>query len=72
MAQIWNVIIVKKFNKGIVRMVTLVDWCGLSKDIICNTFIWDLIVDLYKAIEKKSSLVAPPLVGSLQLCFQQS
>jgi hypothetical protein len=46
----------------------------LSKDIkfTCNTFIWDLIVEFYKAIEKKSSLVAIPSVGSLQLCFRQS
>jgi hypothetical protein len=62
MAQVWNLIIVKKFNEGIVRMVTLVDGCHLSKDIkfTCNTFIWDLIVEFYKAIEKKSSLVAIP------------
>jgi hypothetical protein len=51
MAQIWNIIILRKFSEGIVRMVTSMDWCGLSKDIkfICNTFIWDLIVEFYKA-----------------------
>jgi hypothetical protein len=71
MAQIWNLTIVRKFNEGIVRIVRSVDWCGLSKDIkfICNTFIWDLIVEFYKATKKKSSLVAIPSVGSLQHCF---
>jgi len=51
MAQIWNIIILRKFSEGIVRMVTSMDWCGLSKDIkfICHTFIWDLIVEFYKA-----------------------
>jgi hypothetical protein len=41
---------VRRFNEGIARMVTLVDGCGLSKDIklICNTFIWDLIVEFYR------------------------
>jgi hypothetical protein len=74
MAQIWNLIIVRKFNEGIARTVTSVDWCGFSKDIkfICNTFIWDLIAKFYRAIEKKSTLVAIPLVGSLQHCFWQS
>jgi hypothetical protein len=44
---------------------------GLSIDIkfICNTFIWDLIVEFYRAIEKKFSLVAIPSIGSLQPCF---
>jgi len=47
---------------------------GLSKDIkfICNTFIWDLIVEFYRAIEKIYSLVAIHLVGSWQPCFRQS
>jgi hypothetical protein len=55
MAQIWNLTIVRKFNEGIVRIVRSVDWCGLSKDIkfICNTFIWDLIVEFYKATKKR-------------------
>jgi hypothetical protein len=72
MEQIWNLIIVRKFNESITRTVTSVDWCVLSKDIkfICNTFIWDLIVEFYKAIEKKFSLVTIPSVGSLQFCFQ--
>jgi len=54
MTWVRNLIIVRKFNKGIARMVTSVNWCGLSKDIkfICNTFICDLIVEFYKAIEK--------------------
>ncbi len=74
MAQVWNLIIVKRFNEGIVRMVTLVDWCGLSKDIkfICNTFICDLIVEFYKVTEKESSLIAIPSIGSLQHYFSQS
>jgi hypothetical protein len=74
MAQIWNLIIVRKLNEGIARTVTSIDWCGLSKDIkfICNTFIWDLIVEFYRVIENKSNLVAILLVGSLQCCFQQS
>jgi hypothetical protein len=74
MTWVWNLIVVKKFNKGIARMVTLVDWCGLSKDIKfnCNSFICDLIVEFYKTIEKKFSLVAIPLVGSLQHCFPES
>jgi len=73
MAQIWNLLIVRKFNEGIAKMVTLVDWCGLSKDIkfICNTFIWDLIIEFYKAIEKKCNLVAIPSMGSLHHCFRQ-
>ncbi len=33
MTWVQNLIIVKKFNKGIARIVTSVDWCGLSKDI---------------------------------------
>jgi hypothetical protein len=72
MAWVWNLIIVKKFNEGIARIVILVDWCGSSKDIkfICNIFIWDLLVEFYKAIEKKSSLVAIPSIRSLQPCFQ--
>jgi hypothetical protein len=47
-------------------MVTSVDWCGLSKGIkfMCNTFICDLIVEFYRAIKKKFSLIAIPLVGS--------
>jgi hypothetical protein len=67
MTQIWNLIIVKKFKKGIARMVTSMDWCSLSKNIkfICNTFIFDLIVEFYRAKEKKYSLVAILLVGSL-------
>jgi hypothetical protein len=74
MAQVWNLIIVKMFNEGIARMVTLVDWCGSSIDIkfICNTFIWDLIIEFYRATLKKSSLIAIPLVESLQPCFWQS
>jgi len=53
MAQVWNLIILKKFNKGIVRTITSMDWCCMSKDIkfTCNTFIWDLIVEFYKATE---------------------
>jgi hypothetical protein len=71
MTWVWNLIIMRKFNKGITRMIASMDWCGLNKDIkfICNTFICDLIVEFYKAIEKKSSLVTIPLVGSLQHCF---
>ncbi len=67
MGKIWNLIIVKKFNEGIARTVTLVDWYSLNKDIkfICNTFIWDLIVEFYKATKNKSSLVAIFSVGSL-------
>jgi hypothetical protein len=44
-------IIIDKFNKGIARTITLVDWCGLSKNIkfICNTLICDLIVVFYRA-----------------------
>jgi hypothetical protein len=74
MEQIWNLIIVRKFNESIARTVTLVDWCVLSKDIkfICNTFIWDLIVEFYKAIKNKFNLVAIPSVGSIQFCFQLS
>jgi hypothetical protein len=74
MTQVWNLIIVRKFNKGIARTIISVDWCGLSKDIkfICNTFICDLIIEFYKAIEKKFSLVAIPSVESLQHCFPQS
>jgi hypothetical protein len=70
MTQIQNLIIVRKFNKGIARMVTSVDWCGLNKDIkfICNTFICDLIVEFYKAIKQKK-LIAIPSVGSLQHFF---
>jgi hypothetical protein len=71
MAQIWNLLIVRKFNEGIVRTIPSMDWCDLSKDIkfICNTFIWDLIVEFYRAAKKKSSLVAIPSVGSLQHCL---
>jgi hypothetical protein len=31
------------------------DWCDMSKDIkfICNTFIWDLIAEFYKATKKQ-------------------
>jgi hypothetical protein len=67
MGKIWNLIIVKKFNEGIARTVTLVDWCNLNKDIkfICNTFIWDIIVEFYKATKNKSNLIAILLVGSL-------
>jgi hypothetical protein len=38
MAQIWDLIVERKFNEGIARMVTSLDWCGLDKDIkfICN------------------------------------
>jgi hypothetical protein len=74
MAQIWNLIIVRKFNENIARTITLVNWCVLSKDIkfICNTFIWDLFIEFCKALEKKFSLVAIPSIGSLQCCFQQS
>jgi hypothetical protein len=55
MTQIWNLIIVKMFNESIARTVTLVDWCDLGKDIklICNTFIWDLIVEFYSGTKKK-------------------
>jgi len=31
MAQIWNLIIMKKFNEGIAWMVTSSNWCGLNK-----------------------------------------
>jgi hypothetical protein len=74
MARIWNLITMKKFNDGFARTITLVDWCGFSKDIkfICNTFIWYLIVEFYRAIEKKSSLVATTQLKVLQHCFQQS
>jgi len=74
MTQIQNLIIVRKFNKGIARTVILVDLCDLSKDIkfICNTFIYDLIDEFYRAIENTSSLVAIFSVGSLQHCFSQS
>jgi len=66
MAQSWNLIIVRKFNEGIAKMVTLVDWCGLSKDIklICNTFIWDLIVTFYRGTKKKNCLIAISSAGS--------
>ncbi len=55
------------------RMVTSVDLGDLSKDIkfICNTFIYDLIVEFYRATKNKSSLVAIPSIGSLQHCFPQ-
>ncbi len=71
MTRVWNLIIMRKFNKGIARMIILVDWCGLSIDIkfFCNTFICDLIVEFYKSTEKKSSLIAIPSIGSLQHCF---
>ncbi len=74
MAQICNLIIVRKFNEGIVIIVTSVDWCGLSKNIkfICNTFIWNLIVEFYRATKRNSNLVAISFVGSLQHCFWQS
>jgi hypothetical protein len=74
MTQVQNLIIVRKFNKGIARTVTSVDLCGLSKDIkfIYNTFIYDLIVKFYKATKNKSNLVAISLVGSLQHCLSQS
>ncbi len=38
MAQIWDLIVERKFNGGIARMVTSLDWCGLNKIIkfICN------------------------------------
>jgi hypothetical protein len=74
MTQVRNLIIVRKFNKGSARTVTSVDGCGLSKDIkfICNTFTCDLIIEFYKVIEKKFSLVVIPSVGSLQHCFSQS
>jgi hypothetical protein len=55
MTWVWNLIIVRKFNKGIARIVTSVDWCGgLSKDIkfICNIFICDLIVEYYRATKR--------------------
>ncbi len=45
-----------------------INWHGLSKNIkfICNTFIWvlsnNLIAEIYRAIEKKSNLVAIPWV----------
>jgi len=32
---------------------------------ICNNFIRDLIVEFYRAIEKKFNLVAIPSIGSL-------
>ncbi len=71
MTWVWNLIIARKFNKGIAKTITSMDWGCLSKDIkfICNIFICDLIVEFYRAIKKKSSLVAIPLVGSLQHCF---
>jgi hypothetical protein len=49
--QVWNLIVVRMFNEGIVRMVISMDWCGLSKDIkfICNSFTLDWIVELYRA-----------------------
>jgi uncharacterized ion transporter superfamily protein YfcC len=67
MTQTQNLITVKKFNKGVARMVTSTDWCGLSKNIklICNTFICDLVIEFYKATKKKFNLVAIPLVGLL-------
>ncbi len=70
-AWVWNLIIVRKFNEGIARMIISMDWCGLSKNIkfICKIFIWDLIVELYKAIEKNFSLVVIPSIRSLQHCF---
>jgi len=48
MTHVQNPIIMKKFNKGIARMVTSVDLGDLNKDIkfICNTFIYDWIVVL--------------------------
>jgi hypothetical protein len=74
MTCIQNPIIVRKFNKGIARMVTSVDLSDLSKDIKfnCNTFIYDLIVEFYRATKNKSSLVAILSIGSLQHCFPQS
>ncbi len=74
MTQIQNLIIMKKFNKGTTKMVTSVHWCGLNKDIkfICTTFICDLIAKFYKTTKKKVSLIAIPLVGSLQHCFPES
>jgi hypothetical protein len=55
--------IVNKFNKGIARTITLVDWYGLSKDIkfICNTFRCHLIVEFYNLQKIKSSSFAIPL-----------
>jgi len=73
MTWVWNLII-EKFNKHIVRTVTIVDRCGLSKDIkfICNIFICDLIVEFYKATLKKKSLIVIPSIRSLQHYFPQS
>jgi hypothetical protein len=60
MALVWNLIIVRKFNEGIARTVKSMDWCDMSKDIkfICNTFIWDLIAEFYKATKKIKKLLA--------------
>jgi hypothetical protein len=71
MEWVWNLMNLKKFNKDIAKMITLVDWYGLNKDskFISNTFIWDLIVEFYKAPQKKSKLVAIPSVGSFQHYF---
>jgi hypothetical protein len=46
----------------------------LNKDIkfICNTFIWDLIVEFYRAPPKKKKLVAIPSIGSFQHYFLDS
>jgi hypothetical protein len=71
MTRVQNSIIVRKFNKGIARRVTSVDLGDLNKDIkfICITFIYDLIVEFYRATKIKSNLVAIPSIGSLQHCF---
>jgi hypothetical protein len=56
MTWVRSLIIVKKFNKGITRMVTSMDWCGLGEDIRfrCNTFICDLIVEIFIGLQKRN------------------
>ncbi len=58
MAQIWNLIIVKKFNESIAIIVTSMDWCGLNKDIkfSCNTFHW-VIATLFLIVTMLQGLV---------------
>jgi hypothetical protein len=62
---------VRKFNEGMAKMVQWidVDRVKISSSFV-NAFIWDLIVEFYKAIEKKFGLIAIPSIGSLQHCFQ--
>jgi hypothetical protein len=61
---------VKKFNKGIAKIVTSWIDVKISSSFAIPSYV--IIIEFYRAIEKKSSSITKPLVGSLQHCFPQS